>query len=201
MLKNWRFFFLNWIDPIWSCDPMWSYVILCDPMILWSYDPVILWSYDPMILWSCDPAPDHMILWSGDPMILSLILWSYDPMILWSWLVIRWSCDPAILTVRKEERRLRKEGGTLANFYLDWFWDLGGSWEPFGLRRALQVLVVRWWSFDQAAKINEKSMNHLVKKLRKISEKSTKNQPKIDQKSTKNRWKSRSGGGLGGFSL
>ena len=81
---------------------------------------------------------------------------------------------------------LGKKGERSPIFIWNDFGGLGGSWEPFGLRRALQVLVVRWWSFDQAAKINEKSMNHLVKNLRTISEKSTKNQPKIDQNSTKN---------------
>ena len=50
------------------------------------------------------------------------------------------------------------------------------GWKCTGLRRALQVLVVQWWSFDQAAKINEKS-----------SEKAMKNRCKIDEKSTKNR--------------
>ena len=29
------------------------------------------------------------------------------------------------------------------------------GWKCTGLRRALQVLMVKWWSFDQAAKINE----------------------------------------------
>ena len=38
------------------------------------------------------------------------------------------------------------------------------GWKCTGLRRALQVLVVQWWSFDQAAKINEKSMKNLAKK-------------------------------------
>jgi len=31
---------------------------------------------------------------------------------------------------------------------------------PARLNRAVQVLVVQWWSFDQAAKINEKSMKN-----------------------------------------
>ena len=34
------------------------------------------------------------------------------------------------------------------------------GWKCTGLRRALQVLMVQWWSFDQAAKINEKSMKN-----------------------------------------
>ena len=34
------------------------------------------------------------------------------------------------------------------------------GWKCTGLRRALQVLMVQWWSFDQAAKINEMSMKH-----------------------------------------
>ena len=82
---------------------------------------------------------------------------------------------------------LGKKGERSPIFIWNDFEGLGGSWEPFGLRRALQVLVVRWWSFDQAAKINEKSMNHLLKNLRTISEKSTKNQQTFDQQSIKNR--------------
>ena len=32
------------------------------------------------------------------------------------------------------------------------------EWKFTGLSHALQVLKVQWWSFDQAAKINEMSM-------------------------------------------
>ena len=72
---------------------------------------------------------------------------------------------------------LGKKGGRSPIFQL--------GWKCTGLRRALQVLMVQWWSFDQAAKINEKSKKNKRKNYQKIIEKSKQNRPKIDQKSMK----------------
>ena len=70
---------------------------------------------------------------------------------------------------------LGKKGGRSPIFQL--------GWKCTGLRRALQVLMVQWWSFDQAAK--QKSMKNKWKFNVKSSKKASKNRAKTDQKSMK----------------
>ena len=149
-------------------------------MILWSW-LLNLWSDDPMILRSWLVIP-----WSDDPMIR----WSDDPVILWSWLVIRWSCDPALLTVRKEERRLRKEGGTLANFLFGMISRVCAVLRTIWLASCVasaggEVVIIRP-SIKKQWKNIEKLIDHLLKFIEKCMKNYWKNQPKINQKSTKN---------------
>ena len=94
------------------------------------------------------------------------------------------------LVERKDERPLRKEGGTPANFSIgvELYWLASCVASADGA-----VVVIRPSSKNQ--------WNVTEKSIEKSNKKASKNRLKIDHKSTKNRWKSRSGGGLGGFSL